>query len=96
MNGIVQTVCRLAFLAAMTGLCQTQAADPATVVYEENFNSYTDGEQPSSIFELHERPLDSGEAIGGRYAAARSASAVGSLTCPLPSLHILRPCGRPA
>lgn len=68
MNGIVQSVCGLAFLAAMMGLCQTQAADPATVLYEENFNSYTDGEQPSSIFELHERPLDSGEAIGGRYA----------------------------
>jgi len=68
MNCIVRTACGLVFLAAMTGLGHIQAADLAGPIYEENFNSHADGEQPSSIYELHERPLDSGETIGGRYA----------------------------
>jgi len=68
MKCMAQTAYGLAVLAAMTALCDARVADAATLVYEENFNSYTDGEQPSSIYELHERQLDAGEAIGGRYA----------------------------
>ena len=68
MKCMAQTAYGLAVLAAMTVLCDARVADAATLVYEENFNSYTDGEQPSSIYELHDRQLDSGEAIGGHYA----------------------------
>ena len=58
----------MAVMAVMTGLCHGQAATPATLIFEENFNSYADGEQPSSIFELQEKQFDFGETIGGRYA----------------------------
>ena len=67
----VRTATGLFFLAAMavmTGTCLGDAPVPTTIAFEENFNSYTDGEQPSSIFEVQDRQLDSGEAIGGRYA----------------------------
>ncbi len=68
MRGIVRTAVGLLFLAVMTGLCLGDAPAPSTLVYEENFNSYADGEQPSSIYELQDKQLDSGETIGGRYA----------------------------
>jgi hypothetical protein len=68
MRGIVRTAVGLWVLAAMTGLCLGDAPAPSTLVYEENFNSYADGEQPSSIFEVQDRQFDSGETIGGRYA----------------------------
>jgi hypothetical protein len=68
MNIIVRIAIGFAFLAAMPGLCMGDAPASATLVYEENFNSYADGEQPSSIFEVQDRQFDSGETIGGRYA----------------------------
>jgi hypothetical protein len=68
MRGIVRTAVGLLFLAVMTGLCLGDAPAPSTLLYEENFNSYADGEQPSSIYELQDKQLDSGETIGGRYA----------------------------
>ncbi len=68
MSSIVRMTAGLLFLASLTGACLGDAPAPATLVFEENFNSYTDGEQPSSIFELQERQLDHGETIGGRYA----------------------------
>lgn len=43
-------------------------SSPVAPVFEENFNSYKDGEHPSSIVELHEKQFDYGETIGGRYA----------------------------
>jgi hypothetical protein len=68
MNIIVRIAVGFAFLAAMPGPCLGDAPASATLVYEENFNSYADGEQPSSIFEVQDRQFDSGETIGGRYA----------------------------
>jgi len=68
MSSIVRTTAGFFFLASLTGLCLGDASAPATLVFEENFNSYADGEQPSSIFEVQDRQIDSGETIGGRYA----------------------------
>ena len=68
MSRIVRTAVGFLFLNAIMGPCLGEAPGPATLVYEENFNSYADGEQPSSIFEVQDRQLDSGETIGGRYA----------------------------
>ena len=68
MSSIVRMTAGFLFLASLTGACLGDAPAPATLVFEENFNSYTDGEQPSSIFELQEKQFDYGEAIGGRYA----------------------------
>ena len=68
MSGIVRTAIGISFLVAIMGLCLGDPPAPATLVYEEKFNSYADGEQPSSIYELQDKQLDSGETIGGRYA----------------------------
>ncbi len=68
MSSIVRTTAGFFLLASLTGLCLGDAPAPATLVFEENFNSYADGEQPSSIFEVQDRQIDSGETIGGRYA----------------------------
>jgi len=68
MSSIVRTTAGFLFLASLTGLCLGDPPTPATPVYEENFDSYADGEQPSSILEVQNRQIDSGETIGGRYA----------------------------
>ena len=68
MKSGVRTLIGLSFLAAMPGMCVAEAPVPMTLAYTENFNSYADGEQPSSIFELQERQFEFGETIGGRYA----------------------------
>ena len=68
MSRIVRTAVGFLFFTAIMRPCLGEAPGPGTLVYEENFNSYADGEQPSSIFEVQDRQLDSGETIGGRYA----------------------------
>jgi len=57
----------VALVASAAGRCSGEAPTPPAVIFTENFNSYTDGEQPSSIYELQQRQFDYGETIGGRY-----------------------------
>ncbi|MDP6507235.1 MAG: hypothetical protein QF886_26645, partial [Planctomycetota bacterium] len=58
---------QLAFLSILI-LGPQIRAEAKKVVFQENFNGYADGQNPSSIVEIRRQARAYGEVIGRRYA----------------------------